>query len=239
MNRTYSVHTLYETVKERQKNRQRFMDTKQFINNSQEIYLNRLSWSLNPKHTYKTKLSEKEYKFIKSVFIQITKLSLNPTLQEMKDMEKSLAQVDIILGKRPSRNPNDNIDISESIPKPKPKRIDVPFFRSKKKNHNTNQILAPGEQYKSQMVQNYNSLLSNNKQNFNTDQVKRFQSLIKKIQSYKYEIIPSEKVQSFKNELQHIVTNKNSTRKTNNSISKLHKLYDKVKKYGSNYFTRL
>ena len=239
MNRTYSVHTLYETVKERQKNRQRYMDTKQFINNSQEIYLNRLSWSLNPKHTYKTILSEKEYKFIKSVFIQITKLSLNPTLQEMKDMEKSLAQVDIILGKRPSRNPNDNIDISESIPKPKPKRIDIPFFRSKKRNENTNVILAPGEQYKSQMVQNYNSLLSNNKQNFNTEQVKRFQSLIKKIQSYKYEIIPSEKVLSFKNELQHIVTNKNSTRKTNKSISKLHKLYDKVKKYGSNYFTRL
>ena len=89
------------------------------------------------------------------------------------------------------------------------------------------------------MVQNYNSLLSNNKQNFNTEQVKRFQSLIKKIQSYKYEIIPSEKVLSFKNELQHIVTNKNSTRKTNKSISKLHRLFNKVKKYGSNYFTRL
>lgn len=239
MNRTYSVHTLYETVKERQKNRQRYMDTKQFINNSQEIYLNRLSWSLYPKHTYKTILSEKEYKFIINVFIQITKLSLNPTLQEMNDMEKSLKQVDIILGKRPSRNPNDDIDISESIPKPKPKRIDIPFFRSKKRNENTNVILAPGEQYKSQMVQNYNSLLSNNKQNFNTEQVKRFQSLIKKIQSYKYEIIPSEKVLSFKNELQHIVTNKNSTRKTNKSISKLHRLFNKVKKYGSNYFTRL
>ena len=89
------------------------------------------------------------------------------------------------------------------------------------------------------MVQNYNSLLSNNKQTFNTDQVKRFQSLIKKIQSYKYEIIPSEKVQYFKYALQDIVNNKNSTRKTNNPISKLHKLYDKVKKYGSNYFTRL
>jgi hypothetical protein len=147
------------------------------------------------------------------VINNIDKLDGNLTSNEIRTLNDQLTQIKIILGKYQSRNPNDNIDISESIPKPKPKRIDIPFFRSKKRNENTNVILAHGEQYKSQMVQNYNTILLNNKQNFNTEQVKRFQSLIKKIQSYKYEIIPSEKVQYFKNVLQDIVRNKTQQEK--------------------------
>jgi hypothetical protein len=239
MDRTYSVHTLYETVNQRLKNRQPLLNKKQFINNPQEQFYSRLSWELNPRHTSRNEISSSEFKFIISVINNIDKLDGNLTSNEIRTLNDQLTQIKIILGKYQSRNPNDNIDISESIPKPKPKRIDIPFFRSKKRNENTNVILAHGEQYKSQMVQNYNTILLNNKQNFNTEQVKRFQSLIKKIQSYKHEIIPSEKVQYFKNELQHIVGNKNSTTKTNKSISKLHRLFNKVKKYGSNYFTRL
>ena len=110
------------------------------------------------------------------------------------------------------------------------------MFDSKRNSTNIKKALLNGEQYKSKMIENY-TLLSNNKQRFSTAQIERLNRLINQVRYYKHEIISQKDVQHFQNEFHDIMKNRNSTRK-NNSVSKLNRLFDKVKKYGSIYFTR-
>ena len=233
MTKSYQVYTLYEIVRKRIIERQRYMNNKKFTNNKQEWYYERLKWELDPKRTHKTEISEKEYFFIKSFILKINNIQINPTMQEMKDMDDNLKTVQIILRKRVSRNPNDDIDLNE---KPKEKQNKFNMFDSKRNGTNINRALLNGEQYKSKMIENY-TLLSNNKQRFSTAQIERLNRLINQVRYYKHEIISQKDVQHFQNEFHDIMKNRNSTRK-NNSVSKLNRLFDKVKKYGSIYFTR-
>ena len=233
MTKSYQVYTLYEIVSKRILDRQRYMNDKKFTNNKQEWYYERLKWELDPKRTHKTEISEKEYYFIKSFILKINNLEINPTIQEMKDMDDNLRTVKIILRKHVSRNPNDDIDLNE---KPKEKQNKFDMFHSNRNSSNINRALLNGEQYKSKMIENY-TLLSNNKQRFSTAQIERLNRLINQVRYYKHEIISQKDVQHFQNEFHDIMKNRNSTRK-NNSVSKLNRLFDKVKKYGSIYFTR-
>ena len=233
MTKSYQVYTLYEIVSKRIIDRQRYMNNKKFTNNKQEWYYERLKWELDPKRTHKTEISEKEYYFIKSFILKINNLEINPTIQEMKDMNDNLRTVQIILRKHVSRNPNDDIDLNE---KPKEKQNKFNMFDSKRNSTNIKKALLNGEQYKSKMIENY-TLLSNNKQRFSTAQIERLNRLINQVRYYKHEIISQKDVQHFQNEFHDIIKNRNSTRK-NNSVSKLNRLFDKVKKYGSIYFTR-
>ena len=225
MTKSYQVYTLYEILRKRILDRQRYMNNKKFTNNKQEWYYERLKWELDPKRTHKTEISEKEYFFIKSFILKINNIQINPTMQEMKDMDDNLKTVQIILRKRVSRNPNDDIDLNE---KPKEKQNKLNMFDSKRKDTNINRALLNSEQYKFKMIENY-TLLSNNKQRFSTGQIERLNKLIKQVRSYKHEIISQKAVQSFQKEFQDIMRNINSTIK-NNSLSKLNRLFDKVKK---------
>ena len=77
MTKSYQVYTLYEIVSKRIIDRQRYMNNKKFTNNKQEWYYERLKWELDPKHTHKTEISEKEYYFIKSFILKINNIQIN------------------------------------------------------------------------------------------------------------------------------------------------------------------
>ena len=238
MNKSYQVYTLYQIVEKRVRDRQRYMNNQKFINNKQEWYYERLVSELNPKHTRKTHISAEEYTFIKNVINDINKMKVDPTKEELKRMDEKLIRVKTIFGKHTSRNPNDDIDLSYS-PKAKVKQnfFNTALFKSKRKSEVAlSRTLGYGEQYKSRMIDNFTAL-SNNKERFNTEQIERLKKLIKQVQGYKHDIITQNDVQRFQNAFQDIMKNKNPTVK-NKGISKLHRLFDKVKKYGSNYFTR-
>ena len=57
MTKSYQVYTLYEILRKRILDRQRYMNNKKFTNNKQEWYYERLKWELDPKRTHKTEIS--------------------------------------------------------------------------------------------------------------------------------------------------------------------------------------